>query len=230
MSYTLANWNQVLSLAGEHLAIVAVAVALSAAVGVPLGILIAQVRALGPWVLGTMGVFYLIPSLALFAILVPLTGLGPDTAMIGLVLYAQLPIVRNTATGLLNVNPALIEAAQGMGMTRMQRLALVELPVAAPAIVAGLRVAAVMSVGVATIAAYVGAGGLGTLILRGMQLLYPEMVIAGALPAAVMAILVDLGFVLLERFTGRHLAPAPLKERRRSAPRREALTSAGERA
>lgn len=228
MSYLQANWNQVLALAGEHLAIVAVAVALSAAIGVPLGILIAQVRPLGPWVLGTMGVFYLIPSLALFAILVPITGLGPDTAMIGLVLYAQLPIVRNTATGLIQVSPALLEAAEGMGMTRLQRLALVELPVAAPAIIAGLRVAAVMSVGVATIAAYVGAGGLGTLILRGMQLLYPEMVVAGALPAAVMAILVDLAFVLLQRFSSRHLAPAPQTERRLPTARRKELTSAQE--
>lgn len=206
MTYILDNWEQVLALAGEHLRIVLIATVLSAAVGVPLGILIAQVRKVGPWILGVFGVFYLIPSLALFAVLVPFTGLGAEPAIIGLVLYAQLPIVRNTATGLINVEPALLEAARGMGMTRLQRLALVELPVAAPAIVAGLRVATVMSVGVATIAAYVGAGGLGNLILRGMQLLYPEMVVAGAVPAAIMAIGVDLGFVALERFSRRHLS------------------------
>lgn len=204
MSYLTSNWEQVLELAGQHLWIVLISVLLSAALGVPLGILIAQVRQAGPWVLGVFGVFYLIPSLALFALLVPLTGLGPQPAIIGLVLYSQLPIVRNTATGLLNVDPALVEAARGMGMTRLQRLLLVELPVAAPAIVAGLRVAAVMSVGVATIAAYVGAGGLGNLILRGMQRLYPEMVVAGALPAAIMAIVVDLLFVVLEKLSSRH--------------------------
>lgn len=203
MSYIAANWEQVLDLTGQHLWIVLVSMFFATALGVPLGIFIAQVRKAGPWILGSFGVFYLIPSLALFALLVPLTGLGPQPAIIGLVLYAQLPIVRNTATGLLNLDPALVEAARGMGMTRLQRLALVELPVAAPAIVAGLRVAAVMSVGVATIAAYVGAGGLGNLILRGMQLLYPEMVIAGALPAALMAIGVDLLFVAFEKLTGR---------------------------
>src|SRR5690606_6402510 len=108
-------------------------------------------------------------------------------------------------TGILGVDASLLEAARGMGMTPMQHLMLLELPMALPTIVAGLRVASVMSVGVATIAAYVGAGGLGTLIVRGMQLLYPEMVVAGALPAAVMAILVDLGFVGVERLLGKRL-------------------------
>lgn len=208
MSYLVANWPQVLELAGEHLVIVLIAMAFSTAIGVPLGILIAHVKKLSPWILGTFGIFYLIPSLALFAVLVPFTGLGAHPAIIGLVLYSQLPIVRNAAAGISGIDPAVIEAANGMGMTRLQRLAMVELPVAAPAIVAGLRVAAVMSVGVATIAAYVGAGGLGNLILRGMQLLYPEMVIAGAVPAALMAIGVDLAFVALERFTARHTASA----------------------
>ncbi|HLS90175.1 MAG TPA: ABC transporter permease [Limnochordia bacterium] len=204
MSYIISNWEQVLSLTLEHLWIVIVAMAFSTALGVPMGIIAAQVPRTGPWILGVFGVFYLIPSLALFAILVPLVGLGQQPAIIGLVLYSQLPIVRNTATGLTNVDPSLIEAAEGMGMTRLQRLWMVELPVATPAIVAGLRVAAVMTVGVATIAAYVGAGGLGNLIFRGMQLLYPEMVVAGALPAALMAIVVDLLFVGLERLTSRH--------------------------
>ncbi|MBO2521704.1 MAG: ABC transporter permease [Clostridia bacterium] len=222
MSYLLDNWNQVAALAGQHLVIVLVAMGLSTAFGVPLGILAARIKSLGPWILGTFGIFYLIPSLALFAILVPFTGLGLEPAIIGLVLYSQLPIVRNTATGLLNVDPALIEAARGMGMTRAQRLFMVELPVALPAIVAGLRVAAVMSVGVATIAAYVGAGGLGNLILRGMQLLYPEMVVAGALPAAVMAVAVDLAFVALERLARRRVAAGG---REGAAPQAENLAA-----
>lgn len=209
MSYLIDNWEQVLDLAGEHLVIVLVSLGLSTLIGVPFGILAARVQKLGPWILSTLGIFYLIPSLALFAVLVPFMGLGLQPAIVGLVLYSQLPIVRNTATGLAGVDPALVEAARGMGMTPFQRLVLVELPVATPAIVAGLRVAAVMSVGIATIAAYVGAGGLGNLILRGMQLLYPEMVVAGALPAALMAIAVDLVFVVWQRRASRRVAKTP---------------------
>src|SRR5690606_9132358 len=139
------------------------------------------------------------------AVLVPFTGLGPRPAIIGLVLYAQLAIVRNTATGILGVRPSLLQAAEGMGMTKWQRLFMLELPLALPTITAGVRVATVMSIGVATIAAYVGAGGLGTLIFQGMRMLYPEMVIAGALPASVLAIVVDLVFVALERLLSRNL-------------------------
>lgn len=213
MSYLVDHWQEVLQLLGEHVRITAIAMTISIAIGVPLGILISRVKALGPIVLGAAGIFYLIPSLALFAVLVPFTGLGPRPAIIGLVLYAQLAIVRNTATGILGVSPTLLQAAEGMGMTRVQRLFMLELPLALPVITAGVRVATVMSIGVATIAAYVGAGGLGTLIFQGMRMLYPEMVIAGALPASILAILVDLAFVTLERLLSRNL---PVHDRTQS--------------
>lgn len=205
MSYLLEHWPEVLGLAVDHIRISAVAMGIAVAIGVPLGMLIARVRVLGPVVLGAAAIFYLIPSLALFAVLVPYTGLGPRPAIIGLVLYAQLAIVRNTATGLLGIDPALLQAAEGMGMTASQRLFLLELPLALPAIIAGIRIATVMSIGAATIAAYVGAGGLGTLIFQGMRMLYPEMVVAGALPASVLAIVVDLALVQVERLLARRL-------------------------
>lgn len=219
MSYLVENWPEVLRLLGEHVRITAAAMAVSVACGVPLGILIARVRRLSPWVLGAAGAFYLIPSLALFAVLVPVTGLGPKPAVIGLVLYSQLAIIRNTASGIRRVPPAVREAAVGMGLTGWQRLWMVELPLALPMILAGIRVAAVMSVGAATIAAYVGAGGLGTLIFQGMRMYWPEMVLAGALPASVLAVVVDLGFVLAERALSRHVAESV----RPSGPRRLAV-------
>ena len=218
MTYLVENWPEVINLAAEHLRITAFAMAIAVAIGVPLGILIARIRPLGPVVLAVASIFYLIPSLALFAVLVPVTGLGPQPAVIGLVLYSQLAIVRNTATGLLTVPPSLRETAEGMGMTGLQRLFLVELPLALPIIIAGIRVAAVMSIGAATIAAYVGAGGLGTLIFQGMRLLWPEMVLAGAIPASVMAVAVDFAFVLLERLAARHQrATLPLRRRAAAA-------------
>ncbi|NLN28272.1 MAG: ABC transporter permease [Firmicutes bacterium] len=218
MTYLVENWPEVINLAAEHLRITAFAMAIAVAIGVPLGILIARIRPLGPVVLAVASIFYLIPSLALFAVLVPVTGLGPQPAVIGLVLYSQLAIVRNTATGLLTVPPSLRETAEGMGMTGLQRLFLVELPLALPMIIAGIRVAAVMSIGAATIAAYVGAGGLGTLIFQGMRLLWPEMVLAGAIPASVMAVAVDFAFVLLERLAARHQrATLPLRRRAAAA-------------
>lgn len=216
MSYLIEHWPEVVQLVGEHLRITAIAMAIAIAIGVPVGILIARLPRLSPIVLGAAGIFYLIPSLALFAVIVPITGLGPEPAIIGLVLYSQLAIVRNTATGLLNISPALREASLGMGMTGMQRLFMVELPLALPMIIAGIRVATVMAVGAATIAAYVGAGGLGTLIFQGMRMLYPEMVLAGAVPASVMAIVIDLAFVGLERLLSRHQA-AKVKIHRNAA-------------
>lgn len=217
MSYMVENWPEVMALAAEHLRITGYAMAIAIAIGVPLGVLIARIRPLTPVVLAAASIFYLIPSLALFAVLVPITGLGPKPAIIGLVLYSQLAIVRNTATGIWTIPQSVREAAEGMGMTGAQRLFLVELPLALPLIIAGIRVAAVMSIGAATIAAYVGAGGLGTLIFQGMRMLWPEMVLAGAIPASVMALLVDFGFVVLERVVSRHQRAAVSLRGRRAA-------------
>ena len=203
MTYLVENWPEVINLAAEHLRITAFAMAIAVAIGVPLGILIARIRPLGPVVLAVASIFYLIPSLALFAVLVPVTGLGPQPAVMGLVLYSQLAIVRNTATGLLTVPPSLRETAEGMGMTGLQRLFLVELPLALPMIIAGIRVAAVMSIGAATIAAYVGAGAWAPSFSRacacsGPRWSWPARFRIGDGGA------VDFAFVLLERPAAQH--------------------------
>lgn len=198
MNYLLNNLDTVWVHTVEHVQITAIAVGLAILIGVPLGILITRVPRLEPYVLGAASIFYLIPSLALFAVLIPITGLGSQPAIIGIILYAQLVLIRNTAVGINNTDTALIEAGKGMGMTRRQILWQLQIPLALPAIMAGIRVATVMSIGVASIAAYLGVGGLGVLIFRGMQSLHTEMVVAGALPVSLMAIVVERIIVLLE--------------------------------
>jgi osmoprotectant transport system permease protein len=191
MSYILSHADQVLVLTMEHLQVTVVAVLLAVAIGVPLGILVTRLRWLHPPVLGAAGVLYTIPSLALFAFFIPFLGLGVKPTIIALVLYSQLAIIRNTAVGINTVDRAIVEAAQGMGMTNRQILRMVQLPLALPIVMAGVRTVTVMSIGVATIAAYIGAGGLGVLIFRGIASLYPEQIIAGAVPVALLAILAD---------------------------------------
>jgi osmoprotectant transport system permease protein len=142
-------------------------------------------------VLGLANVFQTIPSLALFGFLLPVLGIGAWTAIAALVVYGLLPIVRNTYTGIAGVDPAVVEAGRGMGMTDRELLAMVELPLAAGVILAGIRVATVVSVGIATIAAAIGAGGLGVYIFRGVAVVDYTLILAGALPAAVLALLAD---------------------------------------
>ena len=185
-----------------HVLLVAAAVGAATAVGVPLGILLTRRPALRGVVLGGAGVVQTIPSLALFGLLIPLPlvgGIGPRTALVALGLYALLPILRNTVAGIEGIDPALREAGQGMGMTDAQLLRLVELPLAAGVIVAGIRVATVVGIGLATIAAAVGAGGLGTLIFRGVAMLDNRTILYGAVPAAGLALLTEAGLGVLER-------------------------------
>ena len=193
------NSSQILTLALEHLRLVSVSVFLAVLIGVPLGVLLT--RRPGPadlWkrvVLGFANVVQTVPSLALFGFLLPLPWLGARAdrlAIVALTLYALLPIVRNTFTGVAGVDPALREAARGMGMTDRQLLLHVELPLATSVILAGIRVAAVTSVGVATIAAAVGAGGLGEFIFRGVASVSNAVILAGAIPSALMALGLDL--------------------------------------
>jgi osmoprotectant transport system permease protein len=172
--------------------------------GVPLGVAIAQRPALAGPVLGVAGVVTTVPSIALFALLLPVLalvgqGIGPVPAVIAVFLYAHLPIVRNTYTALVGVDPALREAARGMGMTRRQRLRQVELPLATPVILAGVRTAVVTNIGVAAIAAYVGGGGLGTLISRGISQSDPRQLVTGAVAVSLLAIIADLGLLMLQR-------------------------------
>jgi len=199
LEFLQKNSRQILTLALEHLWLVSVSVLLAVLIGVPLGILLT--RRPGPaglWkklVLGIANVVQTIPSLALFGFLLPLPWLGERAdrlAIAALTLYALLPIVRNTFTGISGVDPALREAARAMGMTDRQLLLHVELPLAISVILAGIRVAAVISVGVATIAAAVGAGGLGEFIFRGVASVSNAVILAGAIPSALMALALDL--------------------------------------
>jgi len=193
--------RDVLELTLEHVVLVAVALALASAVAIPLGIALSRRAAWRGWVLGLANVLQTVPSLALFGLLIPIPflGIGKRTAIVALVLYALLPILRNTLTGLLGVDAAVVESAVAMGMTPRQRLRRVELPLAAPTILAGVRVAAVTTVGTATIAAAIGGGGLGVFIFRGLASVDVNLILAGAVPAAVLALLVDGGLGWIER-------------------------------
>jgi osmoprotectant transport system permease protein len=181
----------VLDLLGQHLYLVAISTGLAVALGVPLGILLTRRAAWRAPVLGLASVFQTIPSLALFGFLIPLLGIGAWTAIAALVVYGLLPIVRNTYTGIAGVDPAVREAGRGMGMTGRELLTMVELPLAAAVILAGIRVATVVGVGVATIAAAIGAGGLGVYIFRGVAVVDYTLILAGALPAALLALAAD---------------------------------------
>jgi osmoprotectant transport system permease protein len=180
----------------QHIGLVAISTGLAVLIGLPLGVLAARRPGWRGPVLGLANVFQTIPSLALFGLLIPVFGIGAWTAITALVVYALLPIVRNTYAGITGVDPAVREAGRGMGMTEGELLRLVELPLAAGVILAGVRVATVVSVGIATIAAAIGAGGLGVYIFRGVATVDDTLILAGAIPAALLAILADalLGF------------------------------------
>jgi len=194
--------NEMIQHSLEHLGLVLVAMGIAIALGVPLGILLTRKKSWRIWVLGVANVMQTVPSLALFGLLIPMPfigGIGARTAIVALILYALLPIIRNTYVGILEVNPAVREAAIGMGMTDWQLLRMVELPLAAGSILNGIRVAAVICVGVATIAAAIGAGGLGTFIFRGVAVVDHQLLLAGALPAALMALILDSVLGWIER-------------------------------
>ena len=194
--------GEVLGLIGQHLYLVAISTGVAIAVGLPVGIVLTRrPRWRGP-VLGLANVVQTIPSLALFGFLIPLPligGIGARTAVVALVLYGLLPIVRNTYTGITGVDPAVREAGRGMGMTDRQLLLMVDLPLALGVILAGVRIATVVNVGTATIAAAIGAGGLGVYIFRGVAMVNDALILAGALPAALMALAADGLLGLAER-------------------------------
>lgn len=176
----------------EHIYLSFIALAIGIAIALPLGILIARYRKYAEPVIGVTAIFQTIPSLALFGFLVPLMGIGSNTALIALIIYALLPILRNTYTGIISVDSSITEAGRGMGMTRSQILTQIEFPLALPFIMAGIRTATVLTVGIATLATFVGAGGLGDVIYRGLQSYNNSLVLAGALPVALLAITFDL--------------------------------------
>jgi osmoprotectant transport system permease protein len=196
------NSREAVGLLWQHVVLVAVSTSVAVAIGLPLGVLLTRRPAWRGPVLGVANVFQTIPSLALFGFLIPLPfigGIGARTAIVALVVYALLPIVRNTYTGIVGVDPAVREAGRGMGMTDTELLRMVELPLAAGVILAGIRVATVVSVGTATIAAAIGAGGLGVYIFRGVAMVNDVLILAGALPAALLALLADGLLGVIER-------------------------------
>src|SRR3984893_3962726 len=195
-------FDDILELTSEHFVLVLVSMTIAAAIGIPLGILLTRRASLQGWVLGFANVLQTVPSLALFGFLIPIPligGIGKRTAIVALVLYALLPILRNTLTGILGVDPAVRESAVAMGMTERQILWEVELPLAARTILAGIRVATVTTIGTATIAAAIGGGGLGVFIFRGRASVDTTLILAGAVPAALIALLADGGLGWVEK-------------------------------
>ena len=201
-AFFLDHRAEILEATLSHLTLVVIAMAFAIAIGVPLGMLIVQRPALRNIALGVASVFQTIPSLALFGFLIPIPfigGIGRRTAIVALVLYALLPILRNTYVGLTGIDPAVLQAAEAMGMTDAQILYRVRLPLALAFILAGIRTATVITIGVATIAAAIGAGGLGTFIFRGVAMVSDAVILAGAIPAALLAIFADIFLGWLER-------------------------------
>jgi osmoprotectant transport system permease protein len=205
--FMLQNRAEVLGLTLEHLWLVVISTGLAVLVGIPLGVLITRQRWLQKPILGGANIIQTIPSLALFGFLLPAPWIGARAdrlAILALMLYALLPLIRNTYAGIKGVDPAVVEAGRGMGLTDRQLLFQVELPLALGVIIAGVRVATVISVGLATIAAAIGAGGLGEYIFRGLAMVNNSVILAGAIPAALMALAADVGLGWLERKLSPH--------------------------
>jgi osmoprotectant transport system permease protein len=190
-NYVTANYEQILNLLGKHLYLSVFSVLIAIIIGIPLGILISKEPKLSKPIIGVTNVIQAIPSLALLGFLIPFIGIGSTPAIVMVVLYSLLPIVKNTYTGLTNIDVDILEAAKGIGLTKGQTMKKVQLPLALPMIMAGIRISAVTAVGLMTIAAFVGAGGLGYLVFSGVQTVDNNMILAGAIPACILALLID---------------------------------------
>lgn len=202
LHFMSANRQQVFELTLEHITLAGVGTLISALVGIPLGIVITRIPSLSKPILGGANIIQTIPSLALFGFLIPAPWIGDRAsrlAILALALYGLLPLIRNTYAGIRGVDPGVVEAGRAMGLTDRQLLFQVELPLASGVIVAGLRIAAVLSIGLATIAAAIGAGGLGEFIFRGLAMVSNQVILAGAVPAALLALAADFLLGLLER-------------------------------
>ena len=204
LEFMIDNLDLIGERALEHISIVLAAVTIAIVTAVPIGVAITQSKRAADTVLYIAAMLITIPSIALFGLMIPLLspighGIGYVPAVIAIILYSQLPIIRNTYTAIANVDPALREAASGMGMSTMQRLRQVEIPLAIPVIMAGIRTAVVMNIGVTAIAAYIGAGGLGTFISRGISQSDPRQLITGAVAVSALAIAVDLMLAFVQR-------------------------------
>jgi osmoprotectant transport system permease protein len=213
LQFIVANAELIGQRTLEHLSIVAVAVGLAIVTGVPLGIAITQNRRVADAVLYAAGIIMTIPSIALLGMMIPILsligqGIGWLPAVVAVFLYSQLPIIRNTYTAIDNVDPAVREAARGMGMTSVQRLRDVEIPLAIPVILAGVRTAVVINIGITAIAAYIGAGGLGTFIARGISQSDPRQLVTGAITVSMLAVIADYGLLWIQS----RLTPEGIKD------------------
>jgi osmoprotectant transport system permease protein len=201
VNYIATHPGEVLSLALAHLGLVAAALAIAFAVALPLGVVAARASRFSPWLLGALAALYTIPSLALLAVLVRWLGLGATPVVVALILYAQFMLVQGVVTGIRGVDPAQIDAARGLGFSERQLMLRVALPQATPVILGGVRIATVATISIATLAGYVGARSLGTLIFNGLTLHQNQMLVAGSVATALLAILADAGLRALTRLS-----------------------------
>jgi osmoprotectant transport system permease protein len=199
MPYLINNAGRVSELFGQHFYLTVVSLGFAMLIGLPLGVLIHRVHWLRSPVLAVFSVLYTVPSLSLLVLLIPFTGLSANTAIIALVIYAQLVLVRNTLAGLEGVDARTVEAATGMGMSGWQRLWKVKLPLASPVILAGIRIATVATIGIGTIAAFINAGGLGVLLFEGVRTSNYDKIVAGALAVSLLAIVINWALRAVER-------------------------------
>ena len=197
-SFILERKEQILSLLVEHTFLTMLAIALAILIGIPLGILITNIKPLRKPILGLINTLQAVPSMALLGLLIPLLGIGTVPAITTVVLYSLLPIVKNTFTALTNIDENMLEAARGMGLTKRQTLIKIKIPVSLPLIMSGVRISAVTSVGLMTLAAFIGAGGLGYLVFTGVQTVNNNMILAGAIPACILALIIDFIFGKIE--------------------------------
>lgn len=201
LDYLFDNWREVLELTGEHIELCAISIGLALLIAIPLGIVIAAIPSMRTPTLVVLGAVYTIPSLAFLAFLIPSFGLGTQPAIIVLSAYAQLALVRNIQAGLSGVDRDVLEAASGAGMTSWQSLVRVRLPLALPVLIAGLRIATVSTISLATITAWINAGGLGTLLFNGIAFNRPSMILAGTVAITALALSADLLLRFIERMT-----------------------------
>lgn len=206
-TYLISNLDKILTQTVNHIGITAVSLVIAMMIGIPVGLLLTRQQRSSPIILGGIGVIQTIPSIALLGFLLPFFGIGVVPAIVALFLYSLYPIVRNTYTGIMEVNDDVIEAAKGMGMTSRQIMRKVELPLAAPIIFAGIRTASVLCIGIATLTSIIGAGGLGKFIFEGIQLNNPQKIMAGAIPAAILALVFDFVLAMFQRYIKHVIKP-----------------------
>ena len=197
--YIATNYTEILALLLEHIKLTAISVGLAVLIGVPLGIFISYMSKASKIVLSIANVIQAIPSMALLGFMIPFLGIGAIPAVTAVVLYSLLPIIKNTYTGLESINPQTLEAAKGIGLTRFQILTKVQIPLALPVIMTGVRVASVTAVGLMTMAAFIGAGGLGNLVFSGIRTVNNNQILAGAIPACLLALFVDFLLGMIEK-------------------------------